>query len=58
VDFEEALLRRCGADRRDKEEELRDVIYFLFTDARLHWGELPQLYFRYDTLLVVMIHDH
>jgi hypothetical protein len=46
VDFEEALLRRCGADRRDKEEELRDVIYFLFTDARLHWGELPQLYFR------------
>jgi hypothetical protein len=33
VDFEEALLRCCGADRRDKEEELRAVICFFFTDA-------------------------
>jgi hypothetical protein len=33
------------ADRRDKEEELRAVICFLFTDEQLRWDELPQLYF-------------
>jgi hypothetical protein len=58
VDFEEALLRCCGADRRDKEEELQAVICFFFTDVRLRWGELPQLYFRCAARLVVMIHDH
>jgi hypothetical protein len=31
VDFEEALLHCYGADRREKEEELRAVIFFLFT---------------------------
>jgi hypothetical protein len=35
VDFEEAMLRCYGADRWDKEEELRAVICFLFTDMRL-----------------------
>jgi hypothetical protein len=39
VDFEEALLRCCGVDQQDKEEELQATICFLFTDARLHWGE-------------------
>jgi hypothetical protein len=34
-------MRCCGAYRRDKEEELRAVICFLFTDARLRWGKLP-----------------
>jgi hypothetical protein len=33
VDFEEALLRCSGTDRRDKEEELRAVICVLFIDV-------------------------
>jgi hypothetical protein len=58
VDFEEALLRCRGADRQDKEQELQAAICFLLTDARLRWGELPQLYFRCTARQEVTIHGH
>jgi hypothetical protein len=58
VDFEEALLRCCGVDWQDKEGEMQAAICFLFTNARLRWAELPQLYFCCAARLVVMIHDH
>jgi hypothetical protein len=58
VDIEEALLCCCGADRQDKQEVLQAAICFLFTDARLRWGELPQLYLNCTAHLVVTINDH